>query len=356
MSDAVLPPATPVPPRADGREWLSVYLFFDGWIYAPDCDRVVLDVVEPFVRRCQAEGWIHQHFFIRYSEFGPHVRLRLLGHPEVLGRDVWPALVEHVRAHSPAVEVDAKPELAQIPQRADDEPVRVTHLARVDYEPETERYGGPDALLVSERAFQVSSDAAFALIARMGTERSSRLGKGLLSMVILIHIFAEDRERAATFTQMYSTNYLRSVAREEDGRDALLTAFDQGFSSQAETLMEYVDAVWEAMDDGDSLSDTLDLYADGMRRIRQELRPLHEARRVLVGGQTAEEWPRVWQGLVPSYLHMMNNRLGISIQEESYLAYLAMRALEPTVAADVEQAVEEAVAPDTEVISSESES
>lgn len=326
MSESV-PPQTPPPPRPDGREWLSVYLFFNGWIYTPDCDRVVLDVAEPFVRRCQAEGWIHQHFFIRYSEFGPHVRLRLLGHPEVLARDVWPALVEQVRAHSPAVEVDARPELQSVPQRGEDEPVQVTHLARVAYEPETDRYGGPDALLVSERAFQVSSDAAYALIAKMGTERSSRLGKGLLSMVILIHLFAEDRERASAFTQMYSTNYLRSVAREEDGRDALLTAFDQGFSSQAETLMEYVDAVWEAMDDGDSLSDTLDLYAGGMRGAREELRPLFDARRVQVGGQAAEEWTRVWQGLVPSYLHMMNNRLGITIQEESYLGYLITRAL-----------------------------
>lgn len=327
MSESLLPQSPPPPPREDGREWLSVYLFFNGWIYNPDCDRVVVDVVEPFVRRCQAEGWIHQYFFIRYSEFGPHVRLRLLGHPETLARDVWPALVEHVRAHSPAAEIDARPETAAISQHGDDEPLLVTHAARVEYEPETDRYGGPDALLVSERAFEISSDAAFALVAKMGAERSSRLGKGLLSMVVLIHVFAGDREHAATFTQMYSTNYLRSVAREEDGRDALLTAFDQGFSNQAETLMEYVDAVWEAMDDGDSLSDTLDLYAEGMRRIRDELRPLFDAGRVTVGGQAAEEWPRVWQGLAPSYLHMMNNRLGITIQEESYLGYLITRAL-----------------------------
>jgi hypothetical protein len=50
----------------------------------------------------------------------------------------------------------------------------------------------------------------------------------------------------------------------------------------------------------------------------------------------------------------MNNRLGISIQEESYLAYLAMRALERPVGGDVEAEVDAAVAPDTEVISPES--
>lgn len=308
-------------------EWLSVYLFFNGWIYDPACDRVVVDVVEPFVRRCQARGWADQYFFIRYSEFGPHVRLRFYGAPDVLGGEVWPALVEHLRALNPDVVVDERPETPAVPQRAEGEPVRVTHAARVAYEPETERYGGPDALLVSERVFEVSSDAAVALTARMTEERSSRLGKGLLSMVVLVHVFCGDRERGAEFSQMYSTNYLRSLVREEGGRDAWLDAFDQGFSQQSETLMEYVDAVWEAMDDGDSLSDTLDAYADGLRRHRDELRALVDAGRVLVMGQPAGDWSRAVNGIAPSYVHMMNNRLGITLQEESYLGYLITRAL-----------------------------
>jgi thiopeptide-type bacteriocin biosynthesis protein len=313
--------------QTQGREWLSVYLFFNGWIYDPACDRVVVDVVEPFVRRCQAEGWIDQYFFIRYSEFGPHVRLRFLGKPDALGGDVWPALVEHLRAHNPDVVIDERPETPNVPQRADDEPVRVTHAARVEYEPETERYGGPDALLVSERVFQVSSDAAFALTAKMTPERSSRLGKGLLSMVILVHVFTGDRERGAALAQMYSTNYLRSLVREDGGRDAWLDAFDQGFSQQSETLMEYVDAVWEAMDDGDELSDTLDAYAAGMRLHADELRALLDEGRVQVMAETATDWTRVSNGIAPSYIHMMNNRLGITLQEESYLGYLITRAL-----------------------------
>jgi thiopeptide-type bacteriocin biosynthesis protein len=315
------------PTTVADRAWLSVYLFFNGWIYDPACDRVVVDVVEPFVRRCQDEGWIDQHFFIRYSEFGPHVRLRLHGAPDVLGGDVWPALVAHLRAGSPGVAVDERPETPAPPQRAEDEPVRVTHVARVEYEPETDRYGGPDALLVSERQFEVSSDAAYALTAKMTPERSSRLGKGLLSMVVLVHVFCGERERGAAFSQMYSTNYLRSLVREDGGRDAWLDAFDQGFSQQSETLMEYVDAVWEALDDGDTLSDTLDAYADGLRRHRDELRALFDAGRVQVAGQTAEEWSRAVNGIVPSYVHMMNNRLGITLQEESYLGYLITRAL-----------------------------
>jgi thiopeptide-type bacteriocin biosynthesis protein len=307
--------------------WLSVYLFINGWIYAPECDQVVTNHVEPFVRRCVAEGWADQHFFIRYSEHGPHVRLRLYGRTDVLEGTVWPALVEHVRASHPAVRVDELPETPSY-SRVEDQPPGVTHLARVAYEPETQRYGGPDALLVAERMFQDSSDAAYALLARMGGERSSRLGKGLLATVIACHVFCETRERGTTFAHTYSTSYLRSLAREDEGRETFISAFDRGYEQQADTLAAYVNEVWDRMDEGEELSDTLDRYGEGLRARRAELRALFDAGRVQVGGQPADDWQRVVAGIVPSYVHMMNNRLGITIQEESYLGYLIHRALQ----------------------------
>jgi thiopeptide-type bacteriocin biosynthesis protein len=338
-AEAQAPAAPAPPPRPEfdpADPWLSVYLFLDGWIYTADCDRVVVDVVEPFVRRCMAEGWADGHFFIRYSEYGPHVRLRLHGDPRVLQETVWPALAEHVRQSSPGVVLDAVPGVMPAP-RPEGEPVRVTHLARVTYERETERYGGEDALPVAEHLFQVSSDAAFDLTARLGAERSSRLGKGLLSMVVLVHVYCGDRERGAAWGHMYSTSYLRSLASEDGGRESYLNAFDQGFQQQSGTLAEYVDEVWARLDEDEEISDTLDAYAAGLRARRDELRALVDAGRVRVGGAPAETWERVVQGIVPSYAHMMNNRLGITIQEESYLAFLLNRALARPLAAVEEE-------------------
>jgi thiopeptide-type bacteriocin biosynthesis protein len=312
----------------DPNEWLSVYLFFEGWIYARECDRVVLEVVEPFVERAREEGWIDGHFFIRYSEQGPHVRLRLHGDPAVLEGTVWPALVEHVRARDPEVAVDRLPETA-VYQRGEDAEavVRVTHLARVAYEPETERYGGPDALPIAERLFEASSRAAYDLTRGMGDQRSSRLGKGLLATVVLLHSYVRDRAHGAAFGHMYATNYLRSVAREDDGREAWLGAFGQGYEQQAETLGEYVDEVWSRMDEGEPLSDALDAWAAALAERRAELEEAFRSGLVRVAGQEPDEWDRVVAGIVSSYVHMMNNRLGITIQEESYLGYLIHRAL-----------------------------
>jgi thiopeptide-type bacteriocin biosynthesis protein len=315
-------------------EWLSVYLFFEGWIYSAECDRLALDVVEPFVARARSEGWIDGHFFIRYSEHGPHLRLRLHGDPGVLAETVWPALVQHVRERDPEVAVDRIPE-SPVYRRDQEGPaaVPVTHLVRVAYEPEVERYGGPDALPVAERLFEDSSHAAFALMANMGSQRSARLGKGLLAMVVLLHSYVRDRAHGAAFAHTYSSSYLRSVAREDEGREAWIGAFDQGYEHQAETLGEYVDEVWSRMDEGEPLSEALDAWAAALRQRRAELEALFEEGRVRVASQEAPDWDRVVMGIASSYVHMMNNRLGITIQEESYLGYLIHRTLQRAPAA-----------------------
>jgi thiopeptide-type bacteriocin biosynthesis protein len=324
---------TEAAPGSATDDWLSVYLFFEGWIYAPECDQVVRELVEPFAARALREGWADGHFFIRYSEHGPHVRLRLHGDPAMVASTVWPALVEHVRARHPEVAVDRLPDTPVYQPREGNPPVRVTHLARVAYEPETERYGGPHALTVAERLFEDSSRSAWALMTHMGDQRSARLGKGLLAMVVLVHTFVRDRAHGASFAQMYSGGYLRSVAREDEGREAWIGAFDQGYEQQAETLGAYVDEVWSRMDDGDPLSDALDAWAAALRLRRGELRALADAGKVHAGGVESADWDRTVASIVPSYVHMMNNRLGITIQEESYLGYLIARALGRTDAA-----------------------
>ena len=337
-----------LPPWPEDTRWLAVHLFFNPpGIYTAECDRVVLEVAEPFVRRFQAEGWGDGHFFIRYSEHGPHVRLRLHGRADVLDGTVWPALQAHVRALYPDVSFEKPdvPAYGPAPEVPEGEPLRVTHAAQIEYEPETERYGGPEGVRLAERFFEVSSEAAYALLQRTGAKRSSRLGKGLLTVVELVHVFTHgSRELAARWCHQYNTGYLRGVARDEEGRQAWLGAFDSGYDAQAETLGAYVEEVWSRMDEGEELSEALDLYRDGLLEVRGHFRELFEARKL---GRTPEpytEWEPAVTAICSSYLHMMNNRLGITIQEESYLAYLIMRTLQREPAGEDDEQVSEPAA------------
>jgi thiopeptide-type bacteriocin biosynthesis protein len=330
-----------LPPWPEGTRWLAAHLFFDGdlGIYTGDSDELALEVMEPFVRRCQREGWIDGWFFIRYSEYGPHLRLRLHGKAEVMDGVVWPALQAHLRARYPDV-VFERPDVPAMPawpppapaeeKPPREGPVRITHAALIEYEPETDRYGGPEAIRVAERFFEVSSEAACSLLAKTSrTERSSRLGKGLLTMVELMHVFSlGDRAAAARWGNQYNQGYLRGVARDEEARGAWLGAFDSGYGSQADTLGEYVEEVWSRMDEGEPLSDALDLYRDGLLEVRGHFRDLFDAGKLVAPVEPYTAFEQAVGGICSSYLHMMNNRLGITIQEESYLAYLIMRTLQ----------------------------
>ncbi|HEV7590230.1 MAG TPA: thiopeptide-type bacteriocin biosynthesis protein [Longimicrobium sp.] len=331
-----------LPPWPDDTRWLAAHLFIDRdtGIYGGECDEIALEVAEPFVRRCQREGWIDGWFYIRYSEYGPHVRLRLHGRAQVLDDEVWPALQEHVRARYPDV-VFERPDVPAMPTYpppapADGEaekvegPPRITHAALIEYEPETDRYGGPEAIRVAERFFEVSSEAACSLLQKTSrTERSSRLGKGLLTMVEMMHVFSGgDRAAASRWANQYNIGYLRGVARDEEARGAWLGAFDSGYGSQADTLGEYVEEVWSRMDEGEPLSDALDLYRDGLLEVRGHFRDLFDTGRLGAPLEPYTAWEPAVGGICSSYLHMMNNRLGITIQEESYLAYLIVRTLQ----------------------------
>ncbi|MDB4950868.1 MAG: lantibiotic biosynthesis protein [Gemmatimonadetes bacterium] len=303
------------------KAWLSEYLFLRENIYGGDCDAIVRDAVEPFVRACAERGWADRWFFIRYSERGFHVRLRFHGERDVLEREVRPALRRHLAALYPDL------------QEGYPEPIGsggegVTHVAEAVYEPETERYGGPDGVLLAEELFHRSSEAALALLARVHpTERSGRLGKGLLAMVVLVHAFHPERTAAAEFARQYGINYLRSMVPDDERRSAWLDAFGSGFEQQAGNLTAYVDEAWERLATGEELSEALDRWRDDLAEVRVRFRELFDAGRLLREGGAIDTWEFAVAAIVPSYVHMMNNRLGVSIQEESYLAYLIHRAL-----------------------------
>lgn len=284
----------------DGGEWTSAHLFRPGELYGAAFDRVVLEQLAPLVHTCRERGWIDGWFFVRYPEGGAHLRLRMRGRAEVLAREVRPAVEE---AFGPGARW-------------------------VAYVPETDRYGGPEGTALAEHFFQLSSEAALLLLARTDSaRRSSRLGKGLLAMAALLHAFRPGREEAADFARRYGTGYLRAVAHEQGGREGLLDAFGKGYEQQAEALAGSVDEVWERLEEGNPVSGALDRYHAGACGIRGRLWELAASGTLRKEGRVLRLREEAVGAIVPSYLHMMNNRLGITLREEAYLAYVMARAL-----------------------------
>lgn len=118
-----------------GSDWLYAKLY-TGPAAADD---ILREVVRPVVRHAQQAARCDKWFFIRYGDPAWHVRLRIHGDRSRLLREVLPCLVDTVA-----------PFLS-------DETLQGMQLDT--YEPEIERYGGPEGMLLAERLFCVDSEA-----------------------------------------------------------------------------------------------------------------------------------------------------------------------------------------------------
>ena len=103
-------------------------------------------------------------------------------------------------------------------------------------------------------------------------------------------------------------------------------AFDDGFARQSDSIEPFIEETWERLKSDESLSPALDDLRDGLVNIREQLQALCEAGEVRHYGRlmTLEG---AFLFIVPSYIHMMNNRLGLTIADEAYLAHLIARSL-----------------------------
>lgn len=278
--------------------WLTAYLFFEDHVYSEAADRVIREVVAPLARACRPDAvrW----FFLRYAEEASHVRLRFFAPGPVLEETIWP----RVAAAASSSEL-------------------VVRSTRERYEPEVERYGGPWGLSLAEELFHRQSETALALLGKIppGT-RPQRLGKGLLAMLVLLFLYRGERREAAELARSYGSDYLKIWAKDAKEQEHWLQTFEEAFDRQADRLADYVELAWEALESGGELTPELDAYRRDMEDVARRLRELFDQGRLRLDARTATDWDECVRFIVPSYIHMMNNRLGVSIQEESYLSVL----------------------------------
>ncbi|MFI7102025.1 lantibiotic dehydratase [Streptomyces sp. NPDC050161] len=147
---AVRPPRRPAPPRPPGTvhlpggEWLQLCLYTP----AERHEELLATQLPPLLGQLpdQVDRW----FFLRYQDAaGPHLRLRFHAPPSVLAGDLLPLLHERAAAlHTGGL---------------------TGRVVWDSYDPELERYGGPDAMAAAERVFHADSLAVLEHLRRRHT-------------------------------------------------------------------------------------------------------------------------------------------------------------------------------------------
>ncbi|MEU8055660.1 lantibiotic dehydratase C-terminal domain-containing protein [Microbispora bryophytorum] len=187
--------------------WISLHVFHRG-----GTDRLITEAVGGLARSLTADGLLVRHFFLRYWEGGPHLRLRLLpaARPDEVEARACAALERHLDAYpsecpSPLEAARDAAEYAAAAERFA-RAENLTHYDRrvrtrdgveaIAYRPEYETYGGPEAIDAAERHFCESSRIALALLDG-GVGPGRRLGFAAAALMLALAAWEPDPARLA---------------------------------------------------------------------------------------------------------------------------------------------------------------
>ncbi|NIH85784.1 lantibiotic dehydratase [Amycolatopsis granulosa] len=196
--------------RLPGGDWLYAKL------YAADtAQREILRTRLP-----ELVGGVDDWHFVRYADPDPHLRIRFAGKPDVL----WTTLLPRLHTWAGALR-DAG---------------LLSRLVLDSYDPEVERYGGPDAIAEAERVFHADSVVALAVLERDTAELLA------LSVLDLVRHFGSGPRVLGWLAAAVPLDQRRAARRES--REALAAALDttgrpslgQPWRRRSEVLADYL--------------------------------------------------------------------------------------------------------------------
>lgn len=295
--------------------WLSGYLVLPSYDTVVH-DQVIMDVVKPFTQAGLAAGTFTNYFFARSWHLWPHVRVRVV--VQAGSQRAAEALFEEYvarRLSAPPLggQVDGLPRGAR--------PSSHASLFWFPYVRETGQYGGSQAMELAERFFRDSTDVAFRLLEGIGSGRLDRDGIGLAAMVVCLGSIIRDVGCAATTARL---------VRDWNAPRDLDAMFERRLSCQADALAVQIAEVWAATMAG-GLPSPLDAYAGAAQNAKERLEHLLRLRQLIgPGGTPVMSFDEAATMLVPIYMHMISNQLGLSDLSEAFAGYAVWKALRTT--------------------------
>jgi thiopeptide-type bacteriocin biosynthesis protein len=329
---------------ADDNEWISLHVF-----YAANANPVLVNCVGPLTAELQEQGVLAKWFFIRYWLEGPHVRIRLLPsapeHAETVRRTAEERITAYLRRRPALYEEDRDANadlyknmyLAEYTQEMWDAdygpdgtmPFRDNNSVHLmSYDREYSRYGGPLAMELAESHFQTSSEYVLTLLGSTNVHvRTALLGQSAQLMLALCLAFLPDEEAVATFLTRYRTMWETSYQESSEGQHE---KFDASYARMRDRLVQRARQVRAGVQDLPGAAPTAQerAWIEHARELRDDvLRLAADGKIAFRDGRTPDDPQDALAVVLSSYVHMTNNRLGVSILDEIYLSYVLRRAL-----------------------------
>lgn len=288
---------------ANSHGWIGVHCFHNG-----DLDEVILYVIAPTIASLLQAGVIDRLFFLRYGEGGPHIRLRL----RISSRDKLSELQESIATLEAELrDRDGTPKV--IP---------------VEYHPETERYGGPDALIIAEDHFHQSTLLALDALKRSRGRPAVRALMALQLMVSGFLAFGFPAQEIPRFFDAYSRATGRAVPISGRAGRSVTAKFDCFFKGDKPMLLRAFRSATLSEPDVYDARRLLVPWSSALRQTANRLRELEAMGKLMIDSRILRRMAPDFREkslayILSNYIHMMNNRLGVHFLLESYLAFSA---------------------------------
>ena len=252
-------------------KWLSVYLFHHG-----DANQLLKQLVHPFIQQ-----WNAPWFFIRYWEGGDHIRLRLKA--AVSQHDLIVKSLSLKKAMIKSVQI-------------------------TKYEPEIDRYGNTKSMPWAESYFEYSSRYILNWIAKKEVSQS------LTAQAIKLHLsllFASglDKEALISACNLFLEGWLPKLFNQTEPKEQQrlfwLNQFETAFEIPKHKILNAASQLWQELKAGEIDDDFNDYLTESIKVMK------------LYNTNDFKE-DTLFQ-IISSFMHMNNNRLGISNYEEAYI-------------------------------------
>lgn len=289
-------------------EW-TYYKLYIGASYDA-LDFVITDCMDDAIQRFGEHGW----FFLRYlDEGGLHLRVRFCLKKSTLAEtepELFAALHGGLSLLSQRLLNTYSP-LLTFGGIAVDPPQQVlgTSCLRFEYEPELDIFGGAIGVAIAEQVFCISSVLAREILRKDASAELSRKNCALPLFIETINTFVADRE-VTGFLERYANFWLSA--------DAALGAHKGVFLEKAYNMVdEGITILPPVTDYPQTVAELTDRWKTALVNARER----YERKCPAYSKELADT-------LAFYFSHLMNNRLGFSTVEESYLAILLSAAYE----------------------------
>ena len=271
-------------------------------------------------------------FIVRYNDGRPHLRVRTRARHDAVTDSALLAVTTNVAQRVAAEsqgQCSGHGALTFGPVCVD--------VATTTYSPEYERYGGAHGVHLAEQFACLSTDLAISLAnkARLRTAHG-KLTAAIVGSLILCRAFLPESRAIAQFLREYALGYerLRSAERNTAAAADWRASLHAQVARESLVLGDRIRAIAEDICANSIHDCTWRCHSVRVARWKRQWQSAVRAGRVRYPDGSLLGLPQAVSFLLPSYLHLYLNRVGIMPNAEIRVAYSLANALTPAGVSD----------------------